>query len=286
MTQTQITIEVHTICWNEERLLPLFLNHYAQFATRIIVWDNGSDDASPELVRRCPRAELRTYDSGGQSSEDRYLDVKNHCWKESRSDWVIVCDVDELIHHEDLPAFLAGSQDAILRCDGFNVCGPLTTDRAGLDDWRGKCAPWYCKPAVFRASIGEMRYAYGCHSAQPDAPIVGSPIKLLHCHYLGSVDDLIRRYRQLAARQCLRDVRRRLAWHYWLTDEQIRALHRSVSAAAYPFSIIDDVRRRQHGGASFGQIANELQSEMIVPPSGVRAWNAQTVRDVFGATPK
>lgn len=276
------TIEVHTICWNEESLLPLFLSHYSSFATKIVVWDNHSDDASQDLVRECERAELQTYDSENQSSNDRYLDVKNHCWKETQADWVIVCDIDELIYHPDLLNLLTNSTAQILKCDGFNVTGPSIDRTPRFDVWKGKHAPQYCKPAVFRASIGEIRYAYGCHTARPQFPIEPSEIKLLHCQFLRSVDDLIDRYRRLAARKSPRDFKRGLSYHYMMTDERIRNLYRSVSDYAYPFPVIDDVRRIQGEGATWEQVAMNLRLNQVDPPKGRLAWTPRLVRDVFG----
>ena len=128
-----VTIDVHSICWNEERMLPLFLSHYSGFAARIVVWDNYSDDASQDLVRACPRAELRLYDSGGRSSEDSFLEVKNQCWPSSDADWVIVCDIDELVYHpvEDqigrygLLAARQSPQDVSAGwAGGVDCCGP------------------------------------------------------------------------------------------------------------------------------------------------------------------
>ena len=36
-------IDVYTICWNEERMLPYFLRHYGQFARRILELLDGDD---------------------------------------------------------------------------------------------------------------------------------------------------------------------------------------------------------------------------------------------------
>src|SRR5690606_14672161 len=114
---------------------------------------------SRDLVRDCPIAEVQLYDSGGMSSNERYLDIKNHCWKGSLSDWIVICDVDELIYHPDIERHLQNVDADILRCDGFNVTGPFLQTRPDLatDTWRGRFSRKYSKPAVFRPTIGEIR---------------------------------------------------------------------------------------------------------------------------------
>ena len=44
-------ISVYSICWNEAKLLPFFLNHYAKFASKITIYDNESNDGSVEVVK-------------------------------------------------------------------------------------------------------------------------------------------------------------------------------------------------------------------------------------------
>jgi glycosyltransferase involved in cell wall biosynthesis len=43
--------------YNEEALLPHFLAHYAPIADRIVVWDNGSTDATPQIAQAHSKVE-------------------------------------------------------------------------------------------------------------------------------------------------------------------------------------------------------------------------------------
>ena len=58
-------IRVYTVAWNEEKILPHFLRHYARFADRIVVYDNGSNDRTRDIIFAHPQAEFRTYDTDG-----------------------------------------------------------------------------------------------------------------------------------------------------------------------------------------------------------------------------
>ena len=85
--------------------------HFSCSTTRALlraffVWDNFSDDGSRQLIEACPNAVLMSYDSGGEYSERILQRLKNNCWKWSTADWVIVCDVDELVYHPHLLQYL------------------------------------------------------------------------------------------------------------------------------------------------------------------------------------
>jgi hypothetical protein len=55
-----------------------------------------------------------------------------------------------------------------------------------------------------------------------------------------------------------------------------------VYETAYPFDVIDDVRRKQLDGAPGEAIAVHLVAESIDPPHGRGAWDAALVAEVFG----
>lgn len=51
-------ITVYTVCFNEELMLPHFLNHYSRIADRIVLYDNQSTDQSMSLARAYPNTEI------------------------------------------------------------------------------------------------------------------------------------------------------------------------------------------------------------------------------------
>ena len=231
-------IEVHAICWNEAKKLPLFLNHYSAFADKIIVWDHHSTDGSAEIVRTCGTATAMRYGMPDVSSEREYLRIKNNMWKRTESEWVIVCDVDELITHRN-PAvsvrdYLAGCGEAsVLRCVGYDIFGRLS-DSVNVAGWRATRSEMYDKPAAFRSSIGEINYGYGAHVAFPNQEIKDSDLLLLHCRYLGGWYDILKRYRDLAERQCDDDVAMGCASRYRATDCEIVAEYAGSLADSIP----------------------------------------------------
>ena len=72
-----MNIEVYTICYNESKFINLFLNYYAQFASKIIIYDNYSTDDTCDKINRfniCP-TEIIKYDTGNQIRDDIYLET-------------------------------------------------------------------------------------------------------------------------------------------------------------------------------------------------------------------
>lgn len=232
-------IDVFAICWNEERLLPLFLNHYSRFARRIVVYDNHSTDRSPDLIAACPLADLRTYDSGGLASEDAFLKVKNRCWKDSDADRVIVCDIDELVWHPRIKQYLSLQKpNRVLRTRGFDIVGPLTRQvPAELHVWRRCPNALYSKPAVFDPRVRpNVTFRYGCHHLIRNHRVVQSRLLMLHVPWLGSTEELIARWQARARRQHPADIANRRAVQWQQTPEQITAHHRRLHAEAEPFT--------------------------------------------------
>lgn len=90
-------IHIFTIAYNEALMLPHFIAHYrAMFPDcAITVYDNMSSDATVDIALS-ENCEVVPYDTGGKLSDAKYLEIKNHCWKQAKSDWVLVCDADEL----------------------------------------------------------------------------------------------------------------------------------------------------------------------------------------------
>ena len=98
-------IRVYSLCWNEEIIAPYFLKHYKSITNDIVVYDNYSDDNTCEILKEC---EIRKFDTKGKFRDDIHIEIKNEIWKECKGkyDWVIICDMDELIYCEKIHSAL------------------------------------------------------------------------------------------------------------------------------------------------------------------------------------
>lgn len=229
-----LRVHVYTICWNEALMLPYFLRHYERIAERIVVFDNGSDDASPDIVRAHQTAELKSFDSSGESREDIEIDIKNNVWKQSRdvADFVIVCDVDELLFHPQLTKYLEDCRRRKITVPiptGYQMVAarfPVTDGQIYDEVPSGLFDPRWSKHVLFAPEeIEEINYGPGCHEVNP----VGRcwceqepQLKLLHYKFLGA-EYLIDRYRELGARKSAHDRSHNYGHQYFLSEAYLKA---------------------------------------------------------------
>jgi glycosyltransferase involved in cell wall biosynthesis len=225
-------IHVYTVCWNEETLMPYFLRHYAQFADRIVVYDNESDDGTAEIARAFPKTCVRTFGTDDQLRDDVLIDIKNNDWKESRgmADWVIVVDVDEFLWHENLPAYLEACRAHGISLpvpQGFEMLAQAPPGGAGqiVDEIRtGAPEPRFAKCCVFDPNrIVEISYGPGCHRANPIGEVRAdrSPeLKLLHYRFLGR-DWVQRRWEARSRRLSPLNRAKRWSVHYEMDQHAV-----------------------------------------------------------------
>lgn len=238
-------VRVYTVAWNEERILPHFLRHYGRLAERIVVYDNGSDDATPDLVRAHPRAELRTLDTGGVLHDGVKADLLSSCYREvgGLADWVIAVDCDEFLFHPRLPEVLSGYRArgvTLPRIRGYSMVtdDPVPDPAAfpGLlcDRYvRGAPNPNFDKRCVFHPSV-DIHFAVGQHHCAPTGPVVESPsaeLKLLHYKHF-AVDYVVERYRQLRPRLSRFNREKKLGFHYRESRRRIQRSHDRYRANA------------------------------------------------------
>jgi hypothetical protein len=226
----RITVHLHALCWNEERMLPYFFRHYDPVVDRYFISDNGSTDRSRDLLAAHRKVVLGEFRVTGGSFVAAATAHYNQCWKQSRgaADWVIIVNVDEHVHHPDLRAYLESCKRSgvtILRPDGYNmVADRWPSSRKPL--WRtvpyGMRDPIWDKPQIFDPNrIDEINFTEGRHSASPTGEVLfprTERARMLHYKYLG-VDYLVRRHAELRARFPTADFER--GWGYqYLWDER------------------------------------------------------------------
>jgi hypothetical protein len=197
-----MVIHLYTVCWNEEKLSKHFVNYYSKFCDKIVVFDNNSTDNTVDKLLKNPKVEVRTFDTDGLR-DDINRDIKNTCWKESIgvADYVIVCDFDEFLYHENLDEFLEKNKD-------FTVFHPDVFDMVTKEDFNDDinlldfCKTGYLVEEIYNQKfnkcilfnpnkITEIGYSEGAHrldNVKGDIKIYYNKgnfeLKILHYKYL------------------------------------------------------------------------------------------------------
>ena len=191
-------IHLYTISLNEERMLPFFFRHYDAFVDRYVFFDDGSTDATLDMLARHPKVEVRRFPRVVKDSfvlsEQALHDA---AWKESRGscDWVIVTDIDEHQWHRSLPNYLAAQKSAgvtVVPSLGFQMISdrfPDTELRLCEYLTAGAAFEPMNKLSIFNPNaIAQTNFAVGRHSAEPVGDVVypsGDEVLLLHYKYMG-----------------------------------------------------------------------------------------------------
>ena len=187
-----MTVEVFSPCWNEERILPLYLEWYG-FADAIHLFDGGSEDRTLEIAAGNPKVTMDTGRGRHDDDIDRRvnIEVMNTCWKGCRADWIIVCAVDEFLYHPNgVRSVLADAKQlgvTIPNVTGYDmICEKFPESLRELPR-RGAPEPLHNKRIVFDPSKVAPNYGAGCHSCSPAGVVVPGSVTFtsLHMRYLG-----------------------------------------------------------------------------------------------------
>ena len=215
-------ITIYTICFNEELILPFFVKWYRKkFPNcRIIIYDNYSTDSTEKIALQ-NNCQVIKYDSNNQIRDDLYLNIKNNCWKDAETDWVLVCDVDELLDINQTQ--LIGENCSIILSKGYNMIN--IEDNLDLESINyGIRAKQYDKYYLFnRLKIKEINYEAGCHSSNPVGEVIFSKnIYNLYHYNMLSEQYLINRYKRNFERLSKENKKNGWGIHYKESEQTIK----------------------------------------------------------------
>lgn len=182
------------ICRNERLMLPYFLRHYEPWVSKLIFYDDQSDDGTRELIKECSKAELRDWPGTHGIVDHEFTEFANEQWKEARghADWVVWADADEIVYHPDILSLLSKylrSGVEVPMVNGFTMVSdsfPTTTGQIYDEIKTGIEDICWSKNAIFRVN---MFWNVGRHSIdlgrfRPKMSPTAE-IKLLHYRCLG-----------------------------------------------------------------------------------------------------
>lgn len=228
-------VTVYTLTYNEELLIKFMIDHYRERlpGCRIVVYDNLSTDQTVKIALK-NNCEVIPYDTQNQLSDLRFLEIKNNCWKNSLTDWVIACDLGELF---DINEAQLKAEEA----SGTTIIRSKTYDMLNLEDnlditgmKYGVKSPVPGKFCLFNKKyISEINYGPGCHVCNPQGKVVYSKkaYKLYHYAFI-NVDATIERFKARAERLSPENLKNRWGYHYLMTPKAIREEYTTERAKA------------------------------------------------------
>ncbi len=224
-------VTLHLLCFNEADILPFSLRHYATFCSRMVVHDLGSNDGS-QSIALAAGAEVNQHDCHGEFDDRLNKRIKEEEWKGDDCDFAIMADADELIYFPGgaFQAFSAYETQglAVIKPRGYEMFSDVFPETEGqIYDEIKMGAPdffWYSKPIMFSPKrVASIIFGMGSHWCEAtlhdgrkvkllqEPPLFSTPEAcLLHCHHIGGVERIARRYDENFKRQS--EINHRMKW--------------------------------------------------------------------------
>lgn len=157
-------------CYNEELLLPYFIRFYRNRFSKckIIIYDNYSED-NTEIIAKKYDCEVIKYDSENELRDDILVGLKNNCWKNSETNWNIICDIDEFldINMDDL-LYESSVGTNIISSVGWDMFNENPNSKSIETMNIGVRNINYDKNILFNKNcIKNINYDPGCHICNP-----------------------------------------------------------------------------------------------------------------------
>lgn len=180
-----MNITVHTLAYNEEIRIQFMIDHYrTRFPNcNIVIYDNYSTDKTAEIAKQ-NNCEIRTYDSKNKLNDGVHAQVKNNCWKNAKTDWVLICDLDELLDiTEKELEFEENNGTTIIKAEAWTLVNmednyDLKNMKYGIRDGG------YDKNILFNKKyIKEINYGVGCHNCNPIGTVKFGTKQYIMYHY-------------------------------------------------------------------------------------------------------
>lgn len=219
-------LTVYTIAYNESVLIKFMIDHYrSRFPNcRIVVYDNESTDDTVSIAKE-NGCEVITYSTNNKISDKKYLEIKNNCWKDAATDWVLICDMDELldITAEDLVKEDSTGKTAI-RAEAYNMVNLEDNYDLASIKYGSRCEPYDKTYCFNRRYLSEINYAPGCHTCQPVGPLKFSDKVYPLYHYICIHPELqVAKYKLYSTRLSEENIKNGWGSHYFQSAEQVKA---------------------------------------------------------------
>ena len=99
-----MTVWAHTLVRNEEKYIWFSIMSVIDYVDKVMVWDTGSDDKTPEIIRGISREYPKkiVHKKVGKVSSEGLTKASQEMIKETESDWILLLDGDEVWWNESI----------------------------------------------------------------------------------------------------------------------------------------------------------------------------------------
>ena len=220
------SVEIFAVIRDEEKFLEFFYNFYKRRLTNVSfsLLDMGSVDQTLEIAKRLGINVDSQFEE--HFSDSTNMQYKNECWKNSKADYVIIQDLDELLDIDD--DFLMTHRFSAIQAEAWDMIGegqPLPDITKAV-----RLAP-YDKIMMFKVSdFQEINFKPGAHRCAPKYK-VSKPIFLrrpmYHYNRL-SVDYTLDKYARRRQRLSQENLEKKWGFQYLFSEEDIRNEHQKL----------------------------------------------------------
>lgn len=228
-----MNIDVYTVCWNEMAIIPFCIDYWKRFARHVYVFDNGSTDGSVEYLKQYDWITVQPFGNKDFKQNAENSRIKNEKWKGSDADYVVCCDMDELIIGNNIKG-----KFELCKQSGYTIIEFDWLWLAGGDNPKyqeGKLLHELCpniindkvsKVMVFSPKdITEMNYGPGAHRCKPKGKVKKIHLKTIFCYHICnnlSLEYKLERYKLQNKRRSKEDIKKKWGIHYTFSEQRIR----------------------------------------------------------------
>lgn len=221
-------IACYALAYNEEIILPQFIEHYKKFCDKIVIYDNMSTDNTKEIALDNGCEVISWEAPGGGFNDSCHIDLKSNCYKQDRGeyDWVITVDSDEFITHKDGDGFFIEALEnytsagvMLPKVKGYNMFS-WNHDLTQPFDLIKEAVPSlsYSKSVIFNPTL-DISFEAGCHICHNTNDSEDEQIVLKHYKFI-NYEYVINRSKLFASRQSNENKRRGFSGQYAWSEEK------------------------------------------------------------------
>ena len=228
-----MNIDVYTVCWNEMAIIPFCIDYWKRFARHVYVFDNGSTDGSVEYLKQYDWITVQPFGNKDCKQNLENSRIKNEKWKGSDADYVVCCDIDELIIGNNIKEKFEECKKAGCTIIEFDWLWLAGGDNPKYQE--GKYLHELCPNVIYNLGkktmvfspkdIKEMKYTPGAHECKPSGNVKKTYLKDIFCYHINnslSLEYKINRYKLQNKRLSQEDKKKRWGVHYGYSETKIK----------------------------------------------------------------